>query len=220
MCLGGGSKKQAAYQAYNDQLKADKQEAEMRAQEELRQSNIKKGQQNIEGNFAQYNDPYYQNYEQNQVGYYKPQLEDQFKRARDTLTASLADRGILESSVGADQLAQLQKRHDDQATQIASQAHDASNTLRGNVERAKTNLYAVNTAAADPNSVSARAQGEAGALAAPQSFTPMANMFADLMQPLASFATAKMNSLPAGYKSNAGGGSVPTTGAGTSRVVS
>lgn len=182
MCGGGGDGGAAA------------QMAEQRRQEEERQAAIRQGQSSIDENFKQYGDDYYNTYKDSYTNYYYPQLDDQYARAKDKLVATLAGRDILESSVGADALSQLLKNYNDNRTQIGNQSVDAMNAFKGKVEKAKTDLYSLNSSSADPQAIAARAAGEAAALASPTAYSPLASVFTSTLQPFSNYLTASNNS--------------------------
>ena len=167
---------------------AAQQNAQMKADEAERQGKIKQGQAGIDTAFGQFDEPYYGKYREAYTGNYNPQVADQYEQNRDKLTAVLAGRGMLESTVGADALGRLDKTRKDTEAQIGNSAVDASNQLKGQVENTKTNLYSLNSSAADPEGIAARATGEATALTAPQAYTPLAQVFAGAMQPWLQFA--------------------------------
>lgn len=178
MCFGGSSasQDQANYQYYQQQQADAKRKADIQA-----------GQKKIDAAFSQFDPAYFDKYKGDYIGYYDPQLDYQRNQAQDQTFGFLADRGMLESSVGAAKLAELQKAYGDAKVQIGNQAQDAANALKRTIEGTKTNLYNQNLAAADPAMASARATGEASAIAAPQAYTPLGQVFSGLLN---SFNTA------------------------------
>lgn len=186
-------------------------------QEEERQARIREGQAAIDRNFTQYDDTYYGNYRNAYASYYTPQVEEQYKDAIDKLTATLAGRGILESSVGADAFADLQKQYNDQQALIANKSADTANELKAKVEQAKSDLYGLNTSMADPAGIAARAASEAKALAAPSAFSPLGTIFSSVLTPATAYAQAYSNSagrIPtAGVAAPSGSGSSKVVGA-------
>lgn len=181
MCLGNDAAEQ-------QRREAARQAAAMKKAEAQRQQAISEGRRNIDTAFGQFNDDFFGGFQNSFLDFFTPQLEDQFEKARAQLVAALAGRGTLESSAGLGALADLSEKNDLERTQIANRAVDASNALRGNVERAKSNLFTLNESSADPQGINARAIGEATALAAPQSFTPLADVFSAALQPFIGFA--------------------------------
>lgn len=208
MCLfggGGGGDGGASAQA-----------AQMRADEERRQANIREGQSGIDKAFSQFNPAYYDKFKTDYTGFYTPQIEDQYAKAQDKLRAALAGRGTLESTVGAAKFGELAKTRADSEADIGNQSADAANNLKKQVEDTKSNLYSINTSAADPAGISARAIGEASAIVAPQSLTPLGQVFASVLQPLATFNKADGTSMNPRLPWNTNSGTAPLAGRGSS----
>jgi hypothetical protein len=155
-----------------------------RQQEAERQARIAQGQSTIDQEFGNFNDDFFNTYQQDYMGYYSPQLEDQYGDARKRLTLQLAKTGNLTSSAGANQLRDLTEYYNTQNTGITNQALDAVNTLRGNIDQRKSQLYADNRAAADPGNAAAAAQAAAVALKPTPPSSPLANTFADFFNNL------------------------------------
>lgn len=211
MCFGGGN--DGSGEARDARLRAE-------ADERYRKSAIIAGQKRIDTNFSQFDDGYFDNFREDYKSNYFPQLETQFNDANDKLTAGLAGRGMLESSVGASRLGDLQKTYNDERSSIGGKAFDAAQDIRARIENQKSNLYSYNTAAADPQGVAARARSEATALVAPQAFSPLGQVFASALQPIAAFVSADRNSVSPqlGFNQTSGGYSSPTSSSG--RVIS
>lgn len=177
MCGGGGDNGAAARQ----------QTAMMEAQNSKHDAAVTAGKTSIDDAFKQFDDPYYAKFSKTYNDTYQPQLDQQYGIARDKLTAILAGRDTLDSSMGADALAKQGKTYNDTQVDIASKAGDAANGLRSTVDTTKGNLYAENQNVADPLTMATQAQSQAGALVAPQSYGNLSNVFAD---GLSSFSTA------------------------------
>ncbi len=163
--------------------------AEIARQEEAkRQARIAQGQQGIDQAFAGFDDPFYQNYQNTYSDYYNPQLNDQYGQAVKRLTLQLAQTGNLTGSTGATQLADLKKYYDTQKLAVTNQALDAVNTLRGNIEGKKSQLYADNRAAADPGSAAAAAASAAQYLQPTAPSSPLADVFGNFFSNLGNVA--------------------------------
>lgn len=211
MCFGdlfGGS-------GLKKQKKIAKQEQQQaNQQEQQRQADITAGQSSINKAFSGFDNNYFNKFKTDYTNYYDPQIDDKYRTANGSLVASLADRGLDESTVGADAAGKLRKTYTDARTQVANDAADAANTLRSNIEQNKTNLYNINATSADPKGIDARARAEATSLVAPQSFTPLGDVFAASLQPLISGinVTQRMSGRPYqspfAVASGAGSGSV------------
>jgi hypothetical protein len=180
------SKKAAAMQ----QWQADQQAAEIKQAEAARQENIVSGRANVDRVFNdKFSDQYYKDYGDAYTGYYNPQLDDKFKQTKQDLIYGLARQGILNSQAGVDKLSQADQELAQKKIQVASEATDATNNLRSNVEKQRSALYSLNESAADPSAVTNRATGEATALAAPVSFSPLGDVFSSLLNGLSSFTS-------------------------------
>src|SRR5690606_6782182 len=86
-------------------------------------------------------------------------------------------------------------------TNIANEGVDASNKLRGTVENAKSSLYSLNEASANPQAVNAQAVGQASALVAPPTYDPLGQVFASALGTLGNFQQARQNTPTKSYKS-------------------
>lgn len=138
--------------------------------------------------FSQFDPQYFQNYQNAYTNYYQPQIQDQYHTAKDQLTAALSGAGTLESTVGANALANLAKRSTDQTAQIAAQGAAASQALQGNVASQKASLLGQANASVDPTQLASNAQAQTTALAAPTSYSPLGNVFSDLLGPVTAAA--------------------------------
>lgn len=174
-------------------------EAETKAAEAKRQADIKEGNTRIDSAFASYDEPYFANFKNAFTGNFNPQIDDQYSRATDKATAQLAGRGMLDSSFGASIFGDLQKTRDDARIKAASDAESAAGDLRTRIADRKSNLYALNQAAADPEGAAANAIGAATALAAPPTYSPLGQVFADVLSNLSAFQSARANSAGPSY---------------------
>lgn len=190
--------------------------ANMDSREYMRQHDIKLGQIGIDKNFSKFNDDYYQDYRNSYSGYYNPQLDEQHAKAVDKMSAALVDRGMGASSVGSAKMAELARQNADARTNIANESLDASNKLRSQVSNAKSNLYSINEASADPQSVNAQAVGSATSLVAPPTYSPLGQVFTTAFDGFSNYASARNNSPTRTYSSPYGGSA---TGYGSGRVV-
>lgn len=175
--------------------------AAMEMRELERQHKVGLGKIGIDKAFSNFDDDYYSGYQNDYTGYYFPQLDRQYGDVVDKLTATLAGRGILESSVGATKFANLARDHAEARTNIQNEAIDASNKLRGQVENAKSNLYSLNEASADPQAVNAQAIGQATALVAPPTYSPLGQVFANVFDSFGNYMNARQNRPPRQYQS-------------------
>lgn len=186
----------------------------MELREVTRQHDVDLGRIGIDKAFNKFGDGYYDKYKSDYTGYYFPQLDDQYEEVVDKTTAALAGRGMLESSVGAAQYADLAKKQAEARTNIANEAQDAANKMRGTVENAKSSLYGLNEASANPQAVNAQAVGQATALVAPPQYSPLGQVFASVFNSLGNYAQARQNRPTRTYTSPY------PSGQGSGRVVS
>lgn len=187
----------------------------MEMREIKRQGDVALGRVGIDKAFDRFGDEYYADFRDAYTQNYTPELDRQFKAASGKTTASLADRGMLESSVGINQFANLRRDRDTAASGIAADAVDASNKLKGQVENSKSNLYSLNQASADPQAASAQAIGAATSLVAPPTYSPLGQVFASALSNLSNYQAAKANSPGQRYQSPF----TSATGHGTGTVV-
>jgi hypothetical protein len=210
MCFGGND---AADDAKREAAQARE---EARVAEETRQANVRAGQDRIGGAFAQFDEPYFANFRQDYVNSQNPEIETQYGKAKDQLTAGLARRGVLDSTIGANAFGELEEKRNNARTKIADDASNQAGTFRNQIEKTKSDLIALNTASADPNMIEARARGEATSLVAPKATGSLGDLFGSVLAPYAAFQRASI------YSPNRGssyGFAPPTSGAGTGSVV-
>jgi hypothetical protein len=173
---------------------AQQMQAQQAAAEAARQERIREGQGGIDKAFGQFNPAYYDKFRQSFSNFYTPQVADQYARAKDKLVATLAGRGMHESTVGAAKYGDLEKTRTTALTDIGNKGMDASNDLRSKVEGAKTNLYGLNVGASDPAMMASQAQGAAASIAAP-SLSPLGQVFSSTLQGFATMNKADANSM-------------------------
>lgn len=181
-----GVKKAAKQQAATAAAAA----AETKQREAQREADIGAGKTAIDQAFSQFNPNFFSDYTKKYSDFYAPQVDDQYKMAQDKLKAQLAGQGVLESGVGNDAMARLAGTRATALSNIQSQGQDAANTLQRNIDAAKTGLYSANANAADPQSAAALATGTATSLAAPQNYSPLADLFAGALNSYGAYRTA------------------------------
>lgn len=176
--------------ALGEKIKGDPS-GNMEMREVTRQGDVGMGRIKIDQAFNKFDPKYYDKYKTDYQNYYMPELNKQHTDAVDKLTAAMADRGMLESTVGTSKFGDLAKENLDARTNITNEANDASKKLRGTVENAKTNMYNLNEASANPQAVNAQAVGQATALVAPPTYSPLGKVFADFLGGLSNFQGAR-----------------------------
>lgn len=164
---------------------AEAQRQMMEAQQKKHDDAVTAGKKSIDDSFAQFDDPYFDKYQHSYVDVYNPQLDDQYKIAKDKLTSALAGKGQLEGSAGASALSRLDKTYNDTRADIGNRSVDATNAFRSSVDNTKGNLYTQNSATADPLTMAAQAQAQSGAIVAPQSYPTLGDVFSGALAPYA-----------------------------------
>jgi hypothetical protein len=160
-------------------------------QEATREANIKQGQSSIDTAFSQFDPAYYENYQKAYEDNYNPQVDEQFANARRGVKYDAARKGVEDSTPGQTAFSNLTGAYDTQRRNVASNALNASNVLRSNVEAQKSNLYSLNTSAADPSLAAQNATAQVGALQTMPSYSPLGDIFGSLVNSYAAYQTGK-----------------------------
>lgn len=191
-----------------------------RQQADERQAAITQGKTSIDNAFGVFDPEYYQKYQDAYTANYNPQVDKQFTEARKGLKYNLARNGTTDSTAGQKTFGDLVTGYEDARRDVASKAVDATNQLKSQVEDQKSDLYAQNSASADPSLSSIQALSRAGSLATPASYSPLGDLFSGLVNTTASYYSGQNNALPAQYKYalTTPGSTLPSGGSG--RVVS
>lgn len=179
---------------------ANAQAAQAQQDEADRQARIQQGRSAIDQAFGQFDDGYFTKFRNAYGDYYNPQIDKQYERAQDKLKAQLAGQGILESGVGNQAFADLAGTYSDNKASISKQADAAVNGLRGNINNAKTSLYTADAAAGDPGQIASQATATATALAQPQAYSPLADLFAGALNSYGAYRQSQA------IQGNTGGG--------------
>jgi hypothetical protein len=165
--------------------------AELRRQEEERQKRIRAGKARIDDIFSQFGDDFYSGARSAYSDFYLPQVDDQFKNAREQLIFRLSGTGNLGSSAGAGKIADLFRLRNQHRSRIGDEALAYEQSLRGDVESARADLISQLSATADPEAAAASASARAQALSAPRPFSPLGDLFAQFTQNLANSIAAQ-----------------------------
>jgi hypothetical protein len=148
-----------------------------RQQEDARQTRIKDGSAKIDQAFKGFDTPYYEGVGKAYTDYYTPQLDRQYQTARDKVTYNLADSGGLDSTAAGKKFGDLTADYGIQKQQIADKAIGASQDLRGNVERNRSELVQQLETGSGVESTGATAVARANSLSAPEQFSPLGDLF-------------------------------------------
>jgi hypothetical protein len=191
-----------------------------RQQATERQAAIETGQGQIDKSFGIFDPAYYDKYKQTYQDYYNPQVDQQFGEAKQKLKYGLARSGTTDSTGGQKQFGDLVDKYGAQRENIAAGALDASNKLRTSVEGAKGDLYAQNTASADPALSAISATSRANSLSTPAAYSPLGDIFSGAVNTGTSYYKGTQQGLPSGYASLFTPGSGSVSGSNSVRVVS
>lgn len=127
------------------QAEADRQAALTNTWQTGRAANLAQATDSINQAFSRFTPQYYQQYAQDWVNHYNPQIQDQFNTATVNTDYGLARTGNLRSQTAADQNMALLKQQGVAQADVANQAIQAANTLQQNVAGAKQNLMSAAT---------------------------------------------------------------------------
>lgn len=197
-----------AIAAQQAQIDADRQRQEQlaaaeaerkRQEEEQRQARIREGQGLISSTFAPFDDNYFSGVSKDYADYYTPQLKTQYDDALDRLKAELARTGNANSTEGARQYGLLLDRFGEQQQQILTGGESRAKAARANTEAARNELLTQNSAVADPSAIGSNAVARVAALRVPETFTPLADSFGDIMSGLVRNAGTGIAAERAGY---------------------
>lgn len=125
-----------------------------RKKEEERQARITAGTAKIDQTFGQFDNNFFNARKNEYMGYYQPQLDEQFKGAQDDLTFAFARNGTLNSSMAAQKQADLQSKYDVEKAGILSNANSVVDDMRSKFNSEKSTLVSQLQATGDADRVS------------------------------------------------------------------
>jgi hypothetical protein len=162
----------------------------------------------IKDAFAQYGDDYYAKQGRAYTDYANPQLEDQYRTARENAMFDLARSGNLNSSTGARAMSDLQRDYNFQQQNIASKAKDVENSVRQNLESERDELTGLLYQTGENETVTNSALNRAKSAAATPGFSPLGELFRTYTNLAAIDRTAQSYGGPGFYnRLNSGKGS-------------
>ena len=180
----------------------DNSAALARQQEQERQQRINEGKAKIDDAFSVFTPQYFNQFKNDYLAYYNPQVDDQFGDARKGLRYNLARAGTQDSTAGQKAFSDLTENYGDRRREIASKALEATNNIRSQVEQNKGDLYSQNTASADPSLAAIQAVGRAGSLQSPPAFSPLADLFSGAAGAGAAYYAGQQRGLPEAYRNS------------------
>lgn len=179
MCFGGGG---------------DGGAGEAREEERQRQERIRQGMASIDEVFnTQFTPEFFGRSRQAYLDYATPQLDRQYGRQKESLIYALSRAGLLKSSAGNRQNADLAADFDKARVDIASNALNAENRARSDVENARTSLVSSLQLSSDNQAAASGAVRQAANLNIPQGFSPLGNLFVDAANTIATIGSNERN---------------------------
>jgi hypothetical protein len=148
-------------------------------QQELdRQSRIKQGMNRIDGAFKGFDDDYFRNFATSTNEYQMPQEEKQYADAKKELTFRHARAGTLNSSMAANNTADLAKQNALNRATVLQQGDQAAANLRSRVASEKAGLISQLNSTSDPDLAATSALTASKGIGQDQpSLSPLGQMF-------------------------------------------
>lgn len=146
-----------------------------------------------------FNDDFFSGLSQSFIDYARPQLDDQFGKAREQLTFALARNGTLDSSMRGEQNADLQRDYDTNLQDITDKGRQYATDARTNVERARADLIGMLQATGDAAGATNAALSRASILSQPPAYSPLGQLFTDVTSGLATQAAFERAEALGGY---------------------
>lgn len=170
---------------YRVDTRLKQQEEQAKKAEDERKATVAGNRVSVDNAFKNFDNNYYDNISKTVLGYYLPQLEEQFSNADKQLTFKLARQGLLKSDTAGDARADLQGKFDVERGGITNRAADAARAARENVSRSKATLSNLAETASDPAAVNTQLASESARLRnyAPE-LTPLGQVFSDYVSPI------------------------------------
>lgn len=142
---------------------------------------IKQGKAQVESTFAPFDNDYYRQRVQAYINYALPQLGQQYRGVSNAMQFGYANRGLRGSSAEQQGKSKLGTEMAGRQQTIADEGVRQAQELQREIEAQKTNIMSQLYTAADPASAATSAVNVASSFRAPSTFTPLTNMFSDLL---------------------------------------
>lgn len=141
-----------------------------------------------------FNDDFFDQRRNDFLGYYQPQLDDQFSKARDQLTFALARAGTLNSTLAADKQGDLSSQYDVQRASILSQADADVAAQRARINQEKSGLVAQLNATGDADRVSNEALARTQQMFNEKpAYNPLGDIFSGVAAGIGNWNRARQN---------------------------
>lgn len=167
--------------------------------EEQRQAKIKSGEGLIDKAFGVFNPAFYDKYKADYLGHYNPQVDKQFGDARRDMRYNFARARTQDGTAAQRNFGELIQEYGKRRAEVASNALNATNTYKSNVDAMKSTLYDQNQTAADPTKAATAAAGKVGALQTTPTYSPVGDLFSGLIRGGTAYLAGRQKALPAGY---------------------
>lgn len=164
---------------------------QQREAEAKRQATIQQGTQKVNDTFSQFDDKYFDTRQKDYTDFYSPQLDQQYKKASDSLINSLG--GNINGSEGAKSIGELTKQYEMQKAKLAQDAINYGQDARLNLNNQRSQLISQLEGGGSIENAGALAQNYAASIARPSSFSPLANLFASSAAQTANAVNAGSN---------------------------
>ena len=148
-------------------------------QEAARQARVRQGMGQIDQNFSQFDDNFYNQAATDYTKAQTPKVMQDYQDTKNNLTYALTRGGNLNSSTATQRNTSLSNTLSENESQIASGAQGAANELRGKVATQKSNLVQNLQSSSDPAAIAVASNAATSQLRAPSPVQPLGNMFAD-----------------------------------------
>lgn len=165
-------------------------DAQKQFQEALKNGLLYSGTKEATG----FNDDFFDQRRNDFLGYYQPQLDDQFGKARDQLTFALARAGTLNSTLAADKQGDLSSQYDVQRGSILSQADADVAAQRARINQEKSGLVAQLNATGDADRVSNEALARTQQMFNERpTYNPLGDIFSGVAAGIGNWHNAQQN---------------------------
>lgn len=147
------------------------------ANEDARQARIAEGQDAIDRQFSQFDDPFYKGIADSYRRYQTPGFDRQSADAREQLDFGLARSGIQNSSAAEKARSDLDFQVGTQRQSIEDMAQKAANDQRTQIVNARSGITSQLMADADAGSAASGAAARAATLSVNPTFNPLGTLF-------------------------------------------
>ncbi len=157
-----------------------------RQDEEARQGRIRQGTESINTTFdSQFNNDFFDRLSKGYTDFARPQLDDQFGKAREKLIYSLARNGTMDSSMRSEQFGDVDKEYNKNLLDITDKGREYATNARTGVENSRNDLISMLQATGDAQGAANAALSRASTLATPPAYSPLGQLFTDFTSGLA-----------------------------------